>query len=257
MFGGRLARLPADLPDLELLIEGRNLAAASAFCNAFAGDARLRPPSLQPLSPLFHRVLNRMKSGEHRGGMMVRAKGLRAGVSVVQSWHLLAEGDDGPYIPSVAIEAIIRKLLQGERPAVGARAATHALQLADDEPLFEGRYTHTGFRHDGAGASLYQRVLGTAYSTLPASVQALHAPSAPKRWYGNARVERGSGMLSRLLAGMFGFPPRASRCRSWSRSPMRPVASAGRAPGGEYSCREWLEPRFRLSCLCDRGGLIA
>lgn len=206
MFGGRLARLPADLPDLELLIEGRNLAAASAFCNAFAGDARLRPPSLQPLSPLFHRVLNRMKSGEHRGGMMVRAKGLRAGVSVVQSWHLLAEGDDGPYIPSVAIEAIIRKLLQGSALRWVRGWPRMRCNWRTNEPLFEGRYTHTGFRHDGAGASLYQRVLGTAYATLPASVQALHAPSAAKRWHGTAHVERGSGMLSRLLAGRFGFP---------------------------------------------------
>jgi hypothetical protein len=34
---------------------------------------------------------------------------------VRQSWHLLAEGDDGPYIPSMAIEAVIRKLLDGAR----------------------------------------------------------------------------------------------------------------------------------------------
>jgi hypothetical protein len=168
---------------------------------------RLRLPSLEPLSPLFHRVLNLMKFGEHRGGLIVRAAGMRDGVPVVDSWHLLAEGDDGPFIPSMAIEAIIRKLLQGQRPAVGARAATHALELADYEHLFEGRSIHTGFRHDLPAASLYQRVLGSAYATLPASVQALHAPSAAKRWHGTARVERGSGVLSRLLAAVFGFPP--------------------------------------------------
>ncbi|MET0131126.1 MAG: DUF4166 domain-containing protein [Stenotrophomonas chelatiphaga] len=167
---------------------------------------QLRLPSLQPLSPLFYRVLNRMKFGEHRGGMIVRATGRRDGVAVLQSWHLLAEGDDGPYIPSMAIEAIIRKLLQGQRPALGARAATHALELADYEQLFEGRSIHTGFRREVPGASLYQRVLGSAYATLPASVQALHAPSAAKRWHGTARVERGSGVLSRLLAAVFGFP---------------------------------------------------
>ena len=167
---------------------------------------QLRLPSLQPLSPLFYRVLNRMKFGEHRGGMYVRATGTHAGREMVQSWHLLAEGDDGPYIPSMAIEAIIRKLLQGQRPALGARAATHALELADYEPLFEGRSIHTGFRRELPGASLYQRVLGSAYATLPASVQALHAPSAAKRWHGTARVERGSGVLSRLLAAVFGFP---------------------------------------------------
>jgi hypothetical protein len=66
----------------------------------------------------------------------VRARGVRKGLPVEQSWHLLAEGDDGPLIPSMAIEAIIRKVLAGELPASGARPATHALDLADYEQLF-------------------------------------------------------------------------------------------------------------------------
>ena len=37
VFGGRLARLLADRPDLELLICGRNLAAAAAFCADYTG----------------------------------------------------------------------------------------------------------------------------------------------------------------------------------------------------------------------------
>jgi len=34
----------------------------------------------------------------------------------------------------------------------------------------------------------------------------LHAPSAAKRWSGTASVERGGGLLSRLLGNVFGFP---------------------------------------------------
>ena len=169
----------------------------------------LRLPSLEPLSRLFYTVLNLMKFGEHRGGMIVRATGLRDGVPMQQSWHLLAEADDGPYIPSMAIEGLIRKQLAGERPAPGARPATHALELSDYDRLFEGRTIHTGFRRDMPGASLYQRVLGDAYAQLPASLQALHAPGAARRWQGRARVERGTGLLSWLLGRLFGFPAAA------------------------------------------------
>jgi hypothetical protein len=83
--------------------------------------ARFSLPSLVPLSSLFYAVLNRMRFGEHRGGMFVRAHGVVDGERTRQSWHLLAEGDDGPYIPSMAIEAVIRKLLDG--CAAGGRSA--------------------------------------------------------------------------------------------------------------------------------------
>ena len=166
----------------------------------------LRLPSLEPCSRLLYTVLNLMKFGEHRGGMIVRALGVRDGAPVRQSWHLLAEADDGPYIPSMAIEALIRKQLAGERPAPGARPATHALELTDYDRVFAGRTIHTGFRQDMPGASLYQRVLGEAYSQLPAAVQALHAPGAARCWKGRARVQRGRGLLSRLLGVVFGFP---------------------------------------------------
>jgi len=172
--------------------------------------ARLRLPSLAPLSPLFYRVLNLMKFGEHRGGMFIRATGLRDGKPVQQSWHLLAEGDDGPYIPSMAIEALVRKLLAGERPAPGARAAIRALELSDYHALFAGRAIHTGFRCDDAAASLYRQLLGSAFETLPAPVQALHAASAARRWHGVADIRRGRGVLARIVARVFGFPPAGS-----------------------------------------------
>ncbi|WP_421569912.1 DUF4166 domain-containing protein [Stenotrophomonas sp. PD6] len=168
--------------------------------------ARLRLPSLVPLSRLFYAVLNLMKFGEHRGGMYVRAQGLRDGQPCELSWHLLAEGDDGPYIPSMAIEAVIRKLLAGERPAPGARAATHALELSDYEALFEGRSIHTGFRRDEAGARLYRQVLGSAFATLPPQVQALHLGTTAHRWSGVSQIRRGTGVLARMIAAVIGFP---------------------------------------------------
>jgi hypothetical protein len=172
--------------------------------------ARFGLPSLAPLSPLFYTVLNLCRFGEHRGGMYIRAQGLRDGEPCELSWHLLAEGDDGPYIPSMAIEAVIRKLLDGDRPASGARAATHALELSDYQQLFQGRSIHTGFRREEAGDSLYRQVLGSAFATLPPQVQALHHGSEPRRWHGVAQVRRGSGILARAVAAVIGFPPAAA-----------------------------------------------
>ena len=169
--------------------------------------ARFGLPSLVPLSRLFYTVLNLMKFGEHRGGMYVRARGVRDGAPQELSWHLLAEGDDGPYIPSMAIEAVIRKWLAGERPADGARPATHALELSDYHALFAGRSIHTGFRREQPGAALYPQLLGSAFDTLPPQVQALHRDAQPRQWRGLADIRRGSGVLARCVASVFGFPP--------------------------------------------------
>ncbi|ALH82012.1 saccharopine dehydrogenase [Sphingopyxis macrogoltabida] len=173
--------------------------------------ARFRLPSLLPFSRLFYTILNWMKFGEHRGGMFIRARGVADGKAVERSWHLLAEGDDGPYIPSMAIEAIVRKLLAGERPAAGARSSVGALDLADYDNLFAGRSIHSGFRSDDSGAPLYRHLLGSAFDGLPPRVQALHDRHEAREWRGEAEVRRGRGPLARLVAALFGFPEAATR----------------------------------------------
>ncbi|OYX65783.1 MAG: saccharopine dehydrogenase [Sphingomonadales bacterium 32-64-17] len=166
-------------------------------------------PSLVPLSRLFYTVLNLMRFGEHRGGMFVRARGVADGVQVERSWHLLAEGDDGPYIPSMAVEAILRKMLAGDRPMAGARTAIHALELSDYDALFNGRTIYTGFRDDDHAAPLYRRLLGSAFDTLPKSLQDLHGSARKRRWIGKAKVQRGKGLLARLVAAAMRFPETA------------------------------------------------
>jgi hypothetical protein len=173
--------------------------------------ARRWLPSLVALSPLFYAVLNRMRFGEHRGGMYVAATGTAHGRAERISWHLLAEGNDGPLIPSMAIEAVIRQMLSGKRPAPGARAGTHALELADYDALFRGRAIFTGFRRDEPDAPLYRRVLGTAFDGMPPRLRELHGSGAPRRWSGHAEVRRGRGVLARAIAAMFGFPPATAR----------------------------------------------
>lgn len=172
--------------------------------------ARFHLPSFAPLAPLFYAVLNAMRFGEHRGGMFVRARGTAGGKAAQQSWHLLAEGADGPYIPSMAIEAVIRKLLAGERPAAGARPGTHALELGDYDGLFRGRTIFTGFRSEEPDAPLYRRVLGPAFASLPPRLQELHGGMERRQWAGQAEVRRGSGLLARAISAAFGFPEAAS-----------------------------------------------
>jgi Domain of unknown function (DUF4166)/Saccharopine dehydrogenase NADP binding domain len=167
-------------------------------------------PSLSPFASLMYRTINLLSWGEHRGGMFVSVEGEeRDGERIERSWHLLAEGEDGPLIPSMAAEAIIRHCLAGRPPAAGARSAATDLELADYAPLFARRLISTGCRQSpraGERIPLYRRVLGDAWNLLPAPLQAMHDLDAELTAEGRAEVERGGGLLARLAAFIVGFP---------------------------------------------------
>ena len=172
--------------------------------------AQFRLPSLEPLSPLFHAVLNRLRFGEHRGGMYVEVAGVANGRPKTMSWNLLAEGDDGPFIPSMAIEGIVRGLLEGRHPEPGARAANRALDLADYDRLFKNRTIYTGFREEQPDAPIYRQLLGSVFDDLPKPLQEIHAPDGQQTWVGTASVRRGDGLIARALAALYGFPQAGS-----------------------------------------------
>ncbi|MDZ5454007.1 DUF4166 domain-containing protein [Labrys sedimenti] len=166
-------------------------------------------PSLAPLAGLFLRVNRILRWGPHRGGMIVEVEGAgQRGERLVRSWHLSAEGDDGPYIPAMAIEALIRQRLEGIRPEPGARPATGALTLGDYDRVFTGRPFAHGTREVTAEASqpLYPGILGSAYASLPPAIHALHRHETSHAASGRASVERGKGLLSRLVGALVGFP---------------------------------------------------
>jgi hypothetical protein len=177
--------------------------------NLFAWGVRLRLlPSLLPFGRLMHWTTRHLRWGEHRGGMFVAVEGARAGEPIERSWHMIAEGDDGPYIPAMACEAIIRHCLDGKKPAPRARAATGDLELEDYERLFAHRAIRTGTRETTAAASLplYRRLLGEAYASLPAPLQAMHDLEDEMTVEGFAAVTRGEGLLARIAAALAGFP---------------------------------------------------
>jgi hypothetical protein len=164
-------------------------------------------PSLLPFAPLFHSVINIVRWGEHRGGMFVLVEGCdEHGKEIERSWHLLAEGNDGPLIPSMAVEALVRRSLSGQKPVPGARPATRDLELEDYETIFLGRTIYTGVREETEEADqklLYPRHLGSAWKSLPEPLKKLHASQVAE---GRATVQAGRNLLARLAAQLFGFP---------------------------------------------------
>lgn len=167
--------------------------------------AKLHLPSLAPLAPIAHWLLNLRPMGEHRGGMFLAAKGLRDGQPAQLSWHLLAEGDDGPLIPSMAVALLVRKMQQGLPPAPGARAGIGALTLDDYTTAFVGRNILTGWR-DGTQPEPYPQTLGPIFPDLPPLLQQLHRPGPRSVWRGRAEVTRGKGLRVPLVAALFRFP---------------------------------------------------
>jgi hypothetical protein len=173
---------------------------------AFAVRLRLLP-SLSRFARAMHWASNRLRWGEHRGGMYVEVQGLREGEPTARSWHMIAEGDDGPFIPAMACAAIIKNCLAGKPPAAGARPATGDIELEDYERLFALRAIHTGTRESlPTGLPLYRRLLGDAYDALPAPLQAMHDLRHRMSAEGTATVTRGRSLPARLAAALVGFP---------------------------------------------------
>jgi hypothetical protein len=143
--------------------------------------------------------------------MFVSVEGTNgAGSTMERSWHLLAESGDGPFIPSMAVQALILKSLAGEKPPSGARAATQELEVSDYEAIFKSRTIYTGQRESKLtieSAPLYKRLLGEAWEALPAPLARLHSVES-EEWkaQGTARVETGKHPFARLLAALYGFP---------------------------------------------------
>jgi hypothetical protein len=168
-------------------------------------------PTLSPLAPLFHRVVNVLRWGEPRGGMFVVIEGFdNQGERHERSWHLIAEGDAGPFIPVMGIEAIVHRTLNGKKPTSGARGAITDLELEDYEKLFQKHAIVTGRREsksiNDTVLTLYQKLLGQSWYNLPQSLQRMHTHKTVTKVAGLAKVERGTSITSRFIAMIFRFP---------------------------------------------------
>ncbi|MDH4049314.1 MAG: DUF4166 domain-containing protein [Gammaproteobacteria bacterium] len=167
--------------------------------------------SLSSFVPVMHYVLSRWSFGAHRGGMFVELAGTDlSGHHVTCCWDLVAEGEDGPVIPTLAAEAIIRACASGRAPLPGARPATDELELEDFAALFASLRVSYGERSSSKTPPLVRRILGSRWLELPQALRDLHDVRESSDWSGQASVTRGSSPLARLIATIVGFPPAGS-----------------------------------------------
>jgi hypothetical protein len=139
----------------------------------------------------------------------VRGRGAEGG-AVERAWHLLAEGDDGPFIPAMAAAALIRRARRGDPPPPGARSAAGEVTLEDYEAAFAGLAIRGAVREaPDPSWPLYRRVLGEAWGELPEEVRRMHEGGRTAE--GEAEVERGSGVLARLIGLVFRLPAAGAR----------------------------------------------
>ena len=140
--------------------------------------------------------------------MVVDATGVEEGKVIRRRWQVIANNGEGPFIPAVPARAIIRKHT-AIKP--GARPCLFNLTLPEIEDAMAGLSVEFATSSSEA-PTLFQNALGERWEALPASLRCLHSVQDIESFCGEARVTRGTGLLARLAAWFFTFPPRRRKC---------------------------------------------
>ena len=99
------------------------------------GWVRSLRPAARPLLAIARLLL---PFGSDVGAMEVVAEGRdAAGEARRARWTLRADGNRGPYVPTLAALALMRRFRDGNPPSFGARACSGLLTLAESEGDFE------------------------------------------------------------------------------------------------------------------------
>lgn len=163
--------------------------------------------SLTPLAPLLRPLqgLTRRFS-DGRSAMVVQVCARSGDRIVKRRWELLAKDGHGPEIPVLAAQLLARKVASGTL-AAGARSA-HAVLAIED---FDAAFAELGISCRIAEENyepLYRRALGpAAFDRLPIPVRALHQVCGDGGAHGEGTVERGRGLLAKLIGAFMRFPP--------------------------------------------------
>ena len=159
-------------------------------------------PGLSGFADLFHRSKSWFRFGEHRGGMIVSA----SNKSGAASWHLVAEGDHGPYVPTLPAVALIRQFLLDTPRQAGAYSGDQVIDLQALAPEFAKLDLSYGLQYDGSDLPVYEALMGEAYANLSPAIQNLHRTGAGRTFTGQCTVTRGRNPLSHIVAASVGFP---------------------------------------------------
>ncbi len=144
--------------------------------------------------------------GSDRGGMIVEVMGCAPDqpefTRSQRRWTLLAEAGDGPWVPAMAVRALLRKPLSPP----GARPCLQALELSELEAAMAD--CQIRFQRERATLrALFASVPGLDLGCLPEPIRASHLVFHTRVLQGRGRVDRGRGWVARLLCAIFGFPP--------------------------------------------------
>jgi len=137
---------PCDVPDLTLLPSrypgrpqvrfgaGLELRSLHRGMNAMAFLARLGLVNDWSVhAPLLKRAADWFKGwGSDAGAMHVTVTGITVNESFIsRTWHLVALHGDGPYVPTLAAAALVRKLKNTDGSLMGAKPSVGILSLED------------------------------------------------------------------------------------------------------------------------------
>lgn len=165
--------------------------------------------SATPLTGVLLWLADRLKPfGSDRGAMTVDVLGRTDdGIAEHRRWTLIAEAGDGPEIPSTPAYLLALRLARAASTVPpGARACLTDLTLEDIEAGLAD-YAITTHRTAEPITPLFETALAEDFAALPAALRDLHDVLDTRLFEGRASVERGTGVLSRLLARVMGFPP--------------------------------------------------
>lgn len=160
------------------------------------------------LAESFRKVANLfLPFGTDRGGMRVLVVGVSNKTAIRREWRLVAEAGDGPYIPAVMARALIRKLNSvpvGSRACLAEVSRTEAESAMSDLAVsFETAEIPT--------PTLFQSALADRWELLPREVRLLHSVQDVESFSGTARVTRGTTLIAKFAAWLFGFPLEADQ----------------------------------------------
>jgi short subunit dehydrogenase-like uncharacterized protein len=255
---GRLVAL-SDVPDLALLPDrlpgrpsvtfraGTDIALHNLGLWLLSWPVRWRwIASILPWTGLLARLqLWTGWAGSRRSAMAVRLFGTAGGRRVERRWTLIADKDDGPEIPSLAVPILLAKAAAGAL-APGARDAGALLTLDDYAADLAGLAAVQEIVELPQPPPLYERVMGPAFLALPPSLRAIHDVLADAGASGRAIVTRGRNPLARTIAPLVGFPAEGEHALH--------VAFAEKG-GVERWTRDFSGRRFS-SRLSERDGLL-
>lgn len=252
---------PIGAPDLALFPDHYNARSVRFFAGLELG---VMHHGLRALGWLHaHRVLPRLDRfvrplgtvarllepfGTDTGGMVVRVAGRRADAQPdAREWRLIMPEGQGPFVPAVPGLLVIRQIAAGQlkpgaRPALGCFALSKAEQAL---AALSGRTQQVEIDQ----TPLFEKAIGAdAWRTMPQSYRDGHDLWDRHVMHGTSSVARGHGVLARLVAALFRFPP--------ARAEMPVTVTMERIGQSEHWLRDFDGQRFKSVLTYARPGHV-